>query len=65
MTKYKSNTFPREDVGWRGGWVKGTRRLIGTLAYSPYPPELDKSIHTLLISVRVLTLSDAPSASLA
>jgi len=24
---------------------KGTLRLFGTLAYSPYPPELDKSIH--------------------
>jgi len=31
--------------------VKGTLRLFGTLAYSPYPPELDKSIHTFFISV--------------
>ena len=46
-------------------WLKGTCRLIGTLSYSPYPPEFDKTIHTLLISVSVVTLSDAPSASLA
>uniref|UniRef100_A0A8C9ZET0 Metastasis associated 1 family, member 2 n=1 Tax=Sander lucioperca TaxID=283035 RepID=A0A8C9ZET0_SANLU len=39
-----------------------TRRLIGTLSYSPYPPELDKSIHTLLISVRVVTLTPPPLA---
>jgi len=34
--------------------VKGTHRLFGILAYSPYPPELD-----------AVTLSDAPTASLA
>ena len=34
--------------------------LIGI--YSQYPPE---SIHTLLISVRVVSLSDAPMPSLA
>ena len=37
--------------------------LIGI--YSQYNPELDKSIHTLLISVRVVSLSDAPMPSLA
>jgi len=45
--------------------LKGTHRLFGTLTYSPYSSELDKSIHTLLISVRDVTLSDAPTASLA
>lgn len=45
--------------------IKGTLRLFGTLAYSPYPPELDKSIHTFFISVRAISLFDAPTASLA
>jgi len=45
--------------------VKGTVRLFGTLAYSPYPPELDKSIHTFFISLRAVTLSDTPTTSLA
>jgi len=44
---------------------KGALRLLGTLAYSPYPPELDKSIYTFFISVHAVTLSDAPTASLA
>ncbi|KAG1925738.1 hypothetical protein F2P79_025333 [Pimephales promelas] len=45
--------------------IKGTLRLFGTLAYSPYTPELDKSIHTFFISVRAISLFDAPTASLA
>jgi len=45
--------------------LKGTLRLFGTLAYSPYPPELDKSMHTFFISVHARSLFDAPTASLA
>jgi len=37
---------PFEQALWRLPSIKGTLRLFGTLAYSPYPPELDKSIHT-------------------
>jgi len=36
-----------------------------TSSYSAYPSEIDKSIHTLFISVHTVTLSEAPTASLA